>query len=100
MVRLRQVADPQEWDSQEIEVLREHVEDRDEDGHLDEEAREALERVERMDARLPVEGERAPRALLASMGGVVGVESRLEPRLGRVDLVLESAGDHGERQEQ
>src|SRR5215468_2733066 len=100
MVGLRQVADPQEWNAQEIEVLREHVEDRDEYGHLDEEAHEALERVERMDARLSVEGERAPRALLASMGGVDGIESRLEPRLCRVDLILESAGDHGEGQEQ
>src|SRR5215831_20749870 len=99
MVRLRQVADPQEWNAQEIEVLREHVEDRDEYGHLDEEAHEAFERVERMDARLSVEGERASRALLASMGGVDGIESRLEPRLCRVDLILEPARHHGEGKE-
>src|SRR5215475_5951801 len=100
MVRLRQIADPQEWNAQEIEILREHVEDRDEYGHLDEEAREALERVERMHTLLPVQGEGSPRALLASMGGVDGIESRLEPRLCRVDLILEPACHQGEGEEE
>src|SRR5215468_10221692 len=100
MVGLRQVADPQEWNAQEIEVLREHVEDRDEDGHLDEEAPETLERIEGMDARLSVKGERAPGALLASMGGIDGIESRLEPCLGRVDLILEPARHHSEGKEE
>src|SRR5215472_9933205 len=100
MVWLRQVADPQEWNAQEIEVFREHVEDRDEYGHLDEEARKALERVERMHTLLPVQGEGSPRALLASMGGVDDIESRLEPRLGRVDLILEPARHQGEGEEE
>ena len=62
-------------------------------GHLDQEADQALERVERVDALLAVERERAPRPLLAPVGRVDGVEPGLQPRLGRVDLLLQALGD-------
>src|SRR5262249_15797488 len=54
----------------------------------------------RMHTLLPVQSEGSPRALLASMGGVDGIESRLEPRLCRVDLILEPARHQGEGEEE
>ena len=83
----------------EIEVLGEHVEHRDEHRELNQESREALERVERMDALLAVERDGAPRALLASVGGLDGLEARLKPRVRRVHLLLETVGDERQRQD-
>lgn len=45
-----------------IEVLRQHVEHRDEHGELDQDAEQAFQRVQRVDTFLTVEGEGTPRA--------------------------------------
>src|SRR5262245_50115144 len=66
-VRLRQVADPEKRHALQIEILREHVEDTDEHRQLDQEAREALQGVERVHTVLAVERDRPARTLLAAV---------------------------------
>src|SRR4029450_2328674 len=91
---------PEKPPAVEIEVLREHVEDGDEDGKLDEEAGETPQRIERMHARLAIEREGATRALLPPMGGGDGVETGLKTGLGGIDLLLQALRDLGKGKEQ
>ena len=76
-VRPRQILDPEKRDPVEIEILGQHVEHGDEYGDLDQEAEQALQRVQRMDALFAVQGDGAAGALLTPMRRIDGVDAGL-----------------------
>ena len=61
---------------------------------------QALQRVERVDAVLAVERDRAPRALLAAVRGLDRVDAGLKPRLRGVHLLLQSLGHERSAEEE
>ena len=100
IIRTRQVLDPDEVGAVKIEILREHVEDGDEDGELDEKAQQALQGVQGMDTLFAIQGDGAPHALFAFVGSLDGVDRGLKPSLSGIDLLLQALGHGRQRQEQ